>query len=327
MNMVQQATELNRRPHVIVATPGRLLDHLLSNPDVLYLKRLKYLVLDEVDRLLDETFAKPLSKIISLLPKTRQNLLFTATMTKEIQALEFSDRAPFIYETKDDISTVEKLDQRYLFIPSAIRDAYLAHLLKSVFDFTNEEKKQDIDLSASSAIIFVARCDTCERLRIMLRELGLRCTALHSKMSQNERLSSIAKFKSCIVPILITTDVGSRGLDIPTVKVVVNYDIPADPTDYIHRVGRTARAGRGGLALSLVSERDVNLVLGIESRISTISSQLNAASNLLDKKLEEYKEIEENDILKLLNEVSLARKVAVMVSTPVFYPFILTISK
>ena len=100
----------------------------------------------------------------------------------------------------------------------------------------------------------------------MLKELGVRSTALHSQMSQQERLSSIAKFKGGIVKILISTDVGSRGLDIPTVSVVINYQIPADPTDYIHRIGRTARAGRGGMALSVICERDIELVHNIESK-------------------------------------------------------------
>lgn len=131
----------------------------------------------------------------------------------------------------------------------------------------------------------------------MLKELGFKTTALHSEMSQGERISSLAKFKSGIVKILLATDVGSRGLDIPSVQVVMNYEIPADATDYVHRVGRTARAGRGGFSLSFVSERDIDVLLNIEKKIN--------------KKLEELKVVE-NDALELLNEVGLARKVATM---------------
>ena len=122
--------------------------------------------------------------------------------------------------------TVDKLDQKYLFVPSSVRDVYLAHLLQK-------------DMADKTVILFVSKCRNCELLRIMLKELGIRSTALyvfyiilfnsrHSQMSQSDRIGSIAKFKSRIVPILISTDVGSRGLDIPQVQVVINYDLPAD---------------------------------------------------------------------------------------------------
>ncbi|KAJ3296004.1 hypothetical protein HK104_002085 [Borealophlyctis nickersoniae] len=305
LDMMTQALELSRRPHVIVATPGRLVDHINSSPNAVHFKKLKFLVLDEADRLLDDTFADDLAVILGEMPKKRQTLLFSATMTPEIEALQFSaDSKPFVYHCNTRFAshcsflirfqalrrvgyrfdTVEKLDQRYLFIPSTVRDAYLTHLLRDAFD-------------GKTMIIFTSKCRTCEHLRIMLRELGLRSTALHAQMSQNDRLGSLAKFKSGIVPILLATDVGSRGLDIPTVQVVLNYELPADATDYIHRVGRTARAGRGGLSLSMVTERDINILLNIEGKIN--------------KKMEEFK-VPENEVLEILNEVALAKRVASM---------------
>jgi ATP-dependent RNA helicase DDX49/DBP8 len=153
---------------------------------------------------------------------------------------------------------------------------------------------------------------TAELLRLMFKELDIRSTCLHSNMSQRERLASIAKFRSNIVPILITTDVGSRGLDIPTVQLVINYDVPADCRDYIHRIGRTARAGRGGLALTMMSEMDIELMLAIEKKIgkklvdfNTISTE--AGTNVSSKEL-----VKEKDVLALLTEVGSAKRIASM---------------
>ncbi|KAI8921101.1 P-loop containing nucleoside triphosphate hydrolase protein [Powellomyces hirtus] len=286
LDMMTQALELSRRPHVIVATPGRLVDHINSSTDAVNLKRLKFLVFDEADRLLDDTFADDLAVILDQLPKKRQTLLFSATMTEEIKSLNFSSSSkPFTYQCNSRFDTVEKLDQRYVFISSTVRDAYLAHLVKTNFE-------------GKTMIIFTGKCRTCERLRVMLRELGLKSTALHAQMSQSDRLGSLAKFKGGIVPILLATDVGSRGLDIPTVQVVMNYELPADATDYIHRVGRTARAGRGGMSVSLVTQHDINVLLNIEKK--------------MQKKMQELPVVE-NEVLEILNEVALAQRVANMV--------------
>ncbi|TPX31431.1 hypothetical protein SmJEL517_g05230 [Synchytrium microbalum] len=285
MDMMVQAIELSKRPHVIVATPGRLVDHIRSSSDTVNLKRLRFLVMDEADRLLHATFAEDLATILEHIPNKRQTLLFSATMTSDLKDLQFNLTAkPFIYYSHARYETVEKLDQRYLFVPKSVRDAYLARLLRNEY----EEK---------STILFTSKCRNCERLRIMLRELGIKCTAMHSLMSQSERIASLAKFKSGIVQILLATDVGSRGLDIPAVQVVINYELPADATDYVHRVGRTARAGRGGISISFVTEHDISVLLNIEQR--------------MNKKLVELT-IAEDDVLDSLNEVSLARRVAMM---------------
>ncbi|KAF9113260.1 putative RNA helicase [Mortierella sp. AM989] len=299
LDMMTQAIALSKRPHIIIATPGRLRDHINSSKDAMHLSKVKFLVLDEADRLLTETFAEDLGGILEVLPKKRQTLLFTATMTDAV--LELSqpnpeDAAaktptssakplPFVYQCKTAISTVSTLTQSYIFIPSQLRETYLTYLLRSD------------DFAKKSTIIFCGRCRTAETLRVMLRELGIACTALHSEMSQQERLNSLAKFRGGITTVLIATDVGSRGLDIPSVLLVMNYDIPRDPTDYIHRVGRTARAGRGGQAISIVTERDISLVQDIESRIN--------------KTMGEFP-IVENKVLELLNEVTSAKRAANM---------------
>ncbi|KAI9336081.1 P-loop containing nucleoside triphosphate hydrolase protein [Obelidium mucronatum] len=285
MDMMKQALELSKRPHVIVATPGRLADHIKSSANAINFKKLKFVVMDECDRLLDPSFSEDLDEILSICPKKRQTLLFTATLTEEIEQLNAASK-PFVYQCASTtrFDTVEKLDQKYVFIPSTVRDAYMAYMVRTLFP-------------NKSMIIFTGKCRTAERVRILLRELGVRSTALHAQMSQSDRLGSLAKFKSGIVPILIATDVGSRGLDIPFVEVVFNYELPADAADYVHRVGRTARAGRGGLAVSLVTERDIDILQNIEGKI--------------DKKLDEFP-VPEKPVLETLNEVGLAKRVANM---------------
>ncbi|KAI8815213.1 P-loop containing nucleoside triphosphate hydrolase protein [Cladochytrium replicatum] len=289
-DMMEQALELSKRPHVVIATPGRLVDHIRSSSNALFIKKLRFLVLDEADRLLEDSFSDDLDTILNEVPANRQTLLFSATMTPEIEQIqelragETDARRPFVYHCATRFETVDQLDQRYVLLPSKVRDAYLTELLVNHFE-------------GKTIIIFTGKCRNAERLRIVLRELGLRSTALHSQMPQNDRIGSLAKFKSGIVPILIATDVGGRGLDIPTVQVVINYELPADPTDYIHRVGRTARAGRGGLALSLVTQSDIEIFKNVEAKIQ--------------KTMPEYP-IAESDALDYLDQVSLANRTASM---------------
>ncbi|KAJ2504293.1 putative RNA helicase [Coemansia sp. RSA 2049] len=289
VDMVTQAIEMSRRPHIVVGTPGRLADLIQSSSDAVHLQRVRFLVLDEADRLLTDTFAPDLDVIMRQLPKTRNTLLFTATMTSHILALRNKPAAPpFVHVCKSDVVTVSSLVQYYMFVPSHVKEAYLVHLLKS--NVGRLEKRINTRLADDAAsdsgdddgqeggeaatvgkdksiIIFVGQCKAAETLRVMLFELGFRVTALHSRMAQRERLASLGKFKAQAVRILVATDVGSRGLDIPSVDLVINVHVPRDPDDYIHRVGRTARAGRGGRAITIVSERDIKLVHGIEARI------------------------------------------------------------
>ncbi|CAO3649277.1 unnamed protein product [Cunninghamella blakesleeana] len=289
MDMMTQALELQKRPHVIIATPGRLRDHIQSSSGAVDLSRVKYVVMDEADRLLSSTFVSELKVILGKLPEKRQTLLFTATMTESILALQEAEqnpkKKPFVHVCAMDTHTVATLEQLYVFVPSHIKQVYLTYFLKSD------------DFKDKSVIIFCGRCATAEAITVMLKELGIRCTALHSHMSQQQRLDSLGKFRAEVIKVLISTDVGSRGLDIPSVELVLNYDIPRDPTDYIHRVGRTARAGRGGQSLSIVSEKDIQLIQNIEEKTN--------------KKMEEY-EVDENVVLKNLTEVTTAKRVASM---------------
>jgi ATP-dependent RNA helicase DDX49/DBP8 len=245
MDMLTQTMSLVSRPHIVITTPGRIKVLLENNPDVPpVFSRTKFLVLDEADRVLDVGFQDELRTIFQCLPKSRQTLLFSATMTSNLQALlEHSSNKAYFYEAYEGLKTVDTLTQQFIFEDKDAKELYLVHILS-----------QMEDKGIRSAMIFVSTCRTCQRLSLMLDELEVENIAMHSLNSQSMRLSALSKFKSGKVPILLATDVASRGLDIPTVDLVINYDIPRDPRDYVHRVGRTARAGRGGLAVSIITE-------------------------------------------------------------------------
>ncbi|XP_022717594.1 DEAD-box ATP-dependent RNA helicase 36 isoform X2 [Durio zibethinus] len=288
MDMITQAKALVSRPHVVVATPGRVKVLLEENPDIpKVFQRTKFLVLDEADRVLDAGFEEELRVVFQCLPKNRQTLLFSATMTGDLQTLlELSANKAYFYEAYEGFRTVETLKEQYIFIPKTVKDAYLVHILSKMED-----------MNIRSAIIFVSRCRDCHLLSLLLEELEVEAAALHSLKSQALRLSAVQHFKSGRVSILLATDVASRGLDIPAVDLVINYDLPRYPRDYVHRVGRTARAGRGGLAVSFITENDVDLVHEIEAE--------------LGKQLEKF-ECKENEVLSDFTKVCKAKRVATM---------------
>uniref|UniRef100_A0A8C9YU25 RNA helicase n=1 Tax=Sander lucioperca TaxID=283035 RepID=A0A8C9YU25_SANLU len=190
---------------------------------------------------------------------------------------------PFFWESKSETRTVEELDQRYILTPEKVKDAYLVHLIQT---FTDEHDDWSI-------IIFTNTCKDCQVLTMMLREFNFPTISLHSMMKQKQRFANLAKFKASVFKILVATDVAARGLDIPTVQVVINHNTPGLPKIYIHRVGRTARAGRNGVSITLVTQYDIHLVHSIEGQIQT--------------KLKEYP-VEEKEVLKILTQVNVTRR-------------------
>lgn len=288
MDMLSQTKSLMARPHVVIATPGRIKVLLEENPDIPpVFSKTKFLVLDEADRVLDVGFEEELKVVFQCLPKNRQTLLFSATMTGNLQTLlEVSTNKAYFYEAYEGFKTVETLKQQYLLVPKDVKDVYLVHTLSKMED-----------MGIRSAMIFVSTCRSCHHLSLLLEELDQKVVALHSFNSQSLRLSALHRFKSGQVSILLATDVASRGLDIPTVDLVINYDIPRFPRDYVHRVGRTARAGRGGLAVSFVSQNDINLIREIEA--------------VLGKQLDKF-ECNENEVLSDIKKVYSGRRVAIM---------------
>ncbi|XP_069072346.1 probable ATP-dependent RNA helicase DDX49 isoform X1 [Pleurodeles waltl] len=286
MNMIAQALELSRKPHIVVATPGRLADHIRSS-NTFSIKKIKFLVLDEADRLLEQgctDFTKDLEVILSAVPAQRQTLLFSATLTDTLHELKsIAMNRPFFWESLSEVRTVDELDQRYILVPEKVKDAYLVQLIQK---FQDEHEDWSI-------MIFTNTCKNCQILNMMLREFNFPSIALHSMMKQKQRFAALSKFKSSIFKILIATDVASRGLDIPTVQVVINHNTPGLPKIYIHRVGRTARAGRHGISITLVTQYDIHLVHAIEEQIHT--------------KLKEYP-LGEKEVLKILTQVNVTRR-------------------
>lgn len=267
--MRPQAIALSQRPHVVIATPGRLADHIKTSGEdtVAGLSRVKMVVLDEADRLLASGQGSMLPDVetcLSAVPVSseRQTLLFTATLTAEVRALKSmpptKGKDPvFVTEisTENHGNIPPTLKQTYLKVPMTHREAFL-HVLLST----------EANLS-KPAIIFCNHTKTADLLERLLRRLGHRTTSLHSLLPQSERTANLARFRAAAARVLVATDVASRGLDIPAVSLVINYDVPRNPDDYVHRVGRTARAGRAGEAVTLVGQRDVELVLAIEERV------------------------------------------------------------
>ncbi|KAI0780768.1 DEAD-domain-containing protein [Trametes elegans] len=250
VDMMAQKVALAKKPHIVVATPGRLNDHLEETKGF-SLRSLKFLVLDEADRLLDMDFGPIIDKILKVIPKERTTYLFSATMTTKVAKLQRASLSnPVRIEVNSKYSTVSTLLQYYLLIPLPQKDVHLIYLANS--------------LAQNSIIIFTRTVHDAQRLSIMLRTLGFPAIPLHGQLSQSARLGALGKFKSGGRRVLVATDVASRGLDIPSVDVVINYDIPTHSKDYIHRVGRTARAGRSGKSITLVTQYDVELVLRIE---------------------------------------------------------------
>ena len=267
--MRTQALALASRPHVVIATPGRLADHIHTSglDTTIGLRRTKVVVLDEADRLLASgpgSMLRDVEVCLGALPPSaeRQTCLFTATVTSEVMALKEmprpKDRPPiFICEVDaEELAVPAMLQQRYMQVPLTYREAYLHMLLLTTGN-----------IAKRSVMIFCNRTATADLMERLLRQLDHKVTSLHSKLSQRDRTDNLARFRASAARILVATDVASRGLDIPTVDLVVNYDVPRNPDDYIHRVGRTARAGKGGEAIILVGQRDVALFLAIEKRV------------------------------------------------------------
>jgi len=254
-SMLDQQSKLHDQPHICVATPGRL-SGLMREGTELHADHLRFLVLDEADSLLQsQDFVRDINYIVSKTNKDRQTVLVSATLTSSMPQVRDLKLANAAYEeiSPNIFATVESVKQTYLFIPRQIKEAYLVALLE--------------DWSDKMMIIFVSTCEFAQLLSDALRLLDIENVPLHSHLQQRIRLASLGKFRSGITKILIATDVAARGLDIPQVELVVNYDLPRQAEDYIHRIGRTGRAGRMGNATSFVTQYDIILFQGIEELI------------------------------------------------------------
>ncbi|MDP2019122.1 DEAD/DEAH box helicase [Hydrogenophaga sp.] len=249
MDMKPQTAELKKGVEVLVATPGRLLDHIEAKNCVL--NQVEYVVLDEADRMLDIGFLPDLQRILSYLPKQRTTLLFSATFSTEIKRLAGSYlQDPVTIEVARSNATASTVEQHFYSVDDDDKRSVLKKILA--------------ERGLKQAFVFVNSKLGCARLARSLEREGLNTTALHGDKSQDERLKALEAFKSGAVDLLVCTDVAARGLDIKDVPAVFNFDIPFNAEDYVHRIGRTGRAGASGLAVSFVSSRDARLMGDLE---------------------------------------------------------------
>ncbi|MDO9091967.1 MAG: DEAD/DEAH box helicase [Rubrivivax sp.] len=252
IDMKPQTLQLKAGVEVLIATPGRLLDHIEAKNAVL--NQVEYVVLDEADRMLDIGFLPDLQRILAFLPKTRQTLLFSATFSPEIRKLANSYlQDPVLVEVARPNATATNVEQRFFSVTDDDKRAVVRQLLR-----TRE---------LSQAIIFVNSKLGAARLARSFERDGLKTQALHGDKSQDERLKALAAFKAGEVDLLVATDVAARGLDIVDLPAVFNFDVPFNAEDYVHRIGRTGRAGASGLAVTLVTRDDTRLVGDIEKLI------------------------------------------------------------
>ena len=260
-----QQAQLRAGGHVVVGTVGRVLD--LISRHSLVLHDCRFMVLDEADEMLDLGFLEDVEKILSLTPSSRQTALFSATMPPPIRAL--ADRYmydPEIIQVEAQTLTIDTVAQFQLPVETKAKPDKLVEVLRAEMSSKSEAEGQQ-------AIVFVRTKIRCDQLFRTLRDRGMNVRALHGDMSQGSRDGVMLAFKGGRVPILVATDVAARGLDISTVTLVVNYDVPTSPDTYVHRIGRTGRVGRSGRAITFVEDRQKRELEAIEKHIGTHVAQ------------------------------------------------------
>lgn len=250
-SFVPQKRDLMRRPHVIIATPGRLLDHL--NQRNVSLSDIGIAVLDEADRMLDMGFLPQIQKILHALPKERQTMLFSATMPHEIMKIAAGYmKLPVRIEVAPAGTTADRVAQEVFIVP---REQKLALLLKLLEQYKG------------SALVFSRTKYGAEKIMRQIRAGGISAAELHSNRSLSQRREALEGFKRGTYRVLVATDIASRGIDVAGIETVINFDLPATSEDYVHRIGRTARAGAEGRAVTFATPQEQRDIRGIERMI------------------------------------------------------------
>lgn len=250
---IQDQSDSLEEANIVVATPGRLIDFLKK--EIISLKEIEYLVLDEADKILDLSFLAELDELLAYLGEKRQNLFFSATYSDKVLEIvkKISNTAQMI-EVEDEFQSVDNILQRAVLVNKENKGALLRHLI------SKEHLK--------NALIFVASKTAARNLAEKLKKYNIKAGALHGDLTQSERNKSLSDFKAKKVDFLVATDVAARGIDIIKLDLVINFDLPRSPNDYIHRIGRTGRAGETGLAVTLISHEDRDHFRVIEKKFS-----------------------------------------------------------
>jgi len=254
VDMDPQTQALRTGVEIVVATPGRLLDHLQSKNTSL--SQVQIVVLDEADRMLDMGFLPDISRILNLLPKERQSLMFSATFSEEIKKLAANFlREPVLVEVARRNATAENVTQEVVRLHESEKTDALLTLLRT---------RGEGGGRLTQVLVFVNSKIECRRLARQLQKAGVNADAIHGDKTQDERMKALEGFKRGEIEVLVATDVAARGLDIVELPVVINYDVPFAPEDYVHRIGRTGRAGASGLAIMMMTGADERSVAAIE---------------------------------------------------------------
>ena len=252
VNQKPQVATIRNGVDILIATPGRLID--LQNQGLLSLSKIEILVLDEADRMLDMGFLRDIKKIISLMPTRKQNLLFSATFSKEIKNLanDFLHH-PVLVEATPENSTVDAIEQKVYRVAKSLKTGLIIKLIS--------------EGNWKQVLVFTRTKHGANRLCKKMASAGISAAAIHGNKSQGARTKALAGFKKNSVRVLVATDIAARGLDIPLLPHVVNFELPNISEDYVHRIGRTGRAGASGEALSLVSAEETTYLRGIEKLV------------------------------------------------------------
>lgn len=249
-----QVKALRRGVHVLVATPGRLMD--LVNQKHINLDSVEIFVLDEADRMLDMGFIHDIKRVIAKLPKNRQSLFYSATMEpKVVELARTLVHNPVHVTITPNKPTVERIDQKVMFVTKGNKDRLIIDLLKSV--------------KMNRVVVFVQMKHVANKVAGKLESAGVTAAAIHGNKSQSARTAALANFKAGKVRVLVATDIAARGIDVNNVSHVINYELPKEPETYVHRIGRTARAGCNGDAISFCSAPERNYLRAIENLIKT----------------------------------------------------------
>jgi ATP-dependent RNA helicase DDX27 len=292
-SMREQEAVLRTRPDVVIATPGRFIDHM-TNSASFQVEHLEILVLDEADRMLEEGFESQLNEILTTIPKSRQTMLFSATMTSSVDKLvRMGMDKPVRLMVDAKKQTVKGLTQEFIRLRLGKEDrrlAYLMYLCEKIY--------------TERVIIFFRQKKEAHRVRVVFALCGMKASELHGNMSQEQRIQAVESFRSGASQYLLATDVASRGLDIKNVATVINYEAPQSHEIYLHRVGRTARAGRSGRACTLAAEPDRKIVkqavkTSREQGAKVVSRQVPAEET--DKWIQKVKDLED-EIEEVLKE-------------------------
>jgi superfamily II DNA/RNA helicase len=254
VDMKPQTEALRRGCEVVIATPGRLLDHIEQKNT--NLSQVQIVVLDEADRMLDMGFLPDISRILNFLPKERQSLMFSATFSEEIKKLAANFlRSPQLIETAARNATADNVKQEVYKLHESEKTDALLEILRT---------RGPDGGRLTQVLVFVNAKIECRRLARQLQKAGVNADAIHGDKTQDERMKALEGFKNGTIEVLVATDVAARGLDIVELPVVINYDVPFQSEDYVHRIGRTGRAGASGLTIMLMTGSDDRAVAGIE---------------------------------------------------------------